>query len=207
MMEQELEQPTPTGVPPGTRTPNEVPSAKGKQVKENTMREIKIEKLVLNIGGVAEKLEKGKILLEKMSGKKAIKIKALKRIPNWGVRPGLEVGVKVTLRGKEAEDLLRKMLPAINNTLKEKQIRENFISFGIPEYIEIPDVEYIREVGIMGFEVTVVFRRAGKRVEKKKIKRGKVKKTKQNVSPKEIGQIMEDKFQVNIVRRHKHDSE
>ena len=168
---------------------------------EQIMKNIKIEKLVLNIGGVAEKLEKGVILLEKISGKKAIKIQATKRIPNWGVRPGLEVGTKVTLRGKNAEDLLRRLLPVIENTLKEKQIKDNFFSFGVAEYIEIPDMEYIREVGIMGFEVTVVFSRPGKRIEKKKIKRGSAKK--QIVRAEEIIKIMEDKFGTKILRKRK----
>lgn len=114
-------------------------------MKENIMRTPKIEKVVLNIGGVAEKLDKAEILLKKISGKVPVRIKARKRIPNWGVRPGLEVGIKVTLRGKEAEEFLKKILPAINNTLKEKQIRPNFISFGIHEYIEIPGLEYLEK--------------------------------------------------------------
>jgi len=175
-------------------------------MKENIMRTPKIEKVVLNIGGVAEKLDKAEILLKKISGKVPVRIKARKRIPNWGVRPGLEVGIKVTLRGKEAEEFLKKILPAINNTLKEKQIRPNFISFGIHEYIEIPGLEYIREVGIMGFEVSIVFVRAGKRIERKKLNNGKTRR--QDVSVLEIEKIMEEKFKTKILRKvKKYDSE
>src|SRR3989344_5063975 len=140
---------------------------------ENKMRKIKIERVVLNIGATGDKLNKGTILLQKLSGKKPVRVTAKKRIPAWNVRPGLEVGTKVTLRGKEAEDIIKKTLPALGNVLKEKQVRENFVSFGIKEYIEIPGMEYVREVGIMGFEVTIVFARAGKRVERKKAKSGK----------------------------------
>lgn len=173
--------------------------------KENNMRNIKIEKVVLNIGGTGEKLEKGYILLEKISGRKPIKITATKRIPTWQVRPGLEVGTKVTLRGKEAEEVLIKLLSGINNEIKEKQVKNNFVSFGIHEYIEIPGVEYIREVGIMGLEATVVFARAGKRIEKKKAKGGKTKR--QVVSSNEIERFMEDKFKTKFIRRNKNDSE
>jgi len=165
------------------------------------MRNVKIEKVVLNIGGTGDKLEKGFILLQKLTGRKPIKIKATKRIPTWGVKPGLEVGTKVTLRGEEAEKMIKKVLPAIENTLKERQIKSNFVSFGIPEYIEIPGMEYIREVGIMGFEMTIVFVRSGKRVEKKKAKRGKA--TKQVVTVKEIEDIMITKFKTKILRREK----
>jgi len=171
----------------------------------NVMKNIKLEKVILNIGGVAEKLEKGVILLEALSGKKAIKIKAIKRIPAWNVRAGLEVGTKVTLRGEDAVNMVKKLLPAIDNVLKEKQIQDNFFSFGIHEYIEIPGVEYIREVGIMGLEVTVVFSRAGKSVEKKKVKRGKSRRL--VVTRKEIENYIIDKFGTEILRKRKHGAE
>jgi large subunit ribosomal protein L5 len=173
-----------------------------KQNEKNVMREIKLEKVILNIGGTAEKLEKGVILLKTLSGKKPVIVKATKRIPTWQVRPGLEVGTKVTLRGGNAIELIKKLLPAIDNTLKEKQIQNNCFSFGIPEYIEIPGVEYIREVGIMGFEVTVVFSRAGKSVEKKKVKRGKSRRL--TVTRKEIEEYLQSEFKTEILRKIKH---
>ena len=80
----------------------------------------------------------------------------------------------------------------INNTLKEKQIKDNFLSFGIHEYIEIPDMDYIRKVGIMGLEACDVFARAGKRVKEKKIKKGKT--NKQKVYSEEIQEFMINKF-------------
>lgn len=171
----------------------------------NPMREVKLEKVILNIGGVEDKLDRGVILLETISGKKAIKVKATKRIPGWNVKPGLEVGVKVTLRGKDALEMVKKLLPAIDNVLKEKQIQDNCFSFGIHEYIEIPGVEYIREVGIMGFEVTVVFSRAGKSIEKKKIKRGKLRRS--VVSREEIENYVVDKFGTEILRKVKREVE
>jgi large subunit ribosomal protein L5 len=169
------------------------------QKMENIMKEIKLEKVILNIGGVAEKLDKGVILLEAISGKKAVRVKAIKRIPTWNVRPGLEVGTKVTLRGEDAINMVKKLLPAIDNTLKEKQIQPNCFSFGIHEYIEIPGVEYIREVGIMGFEVTVVFSRAGKSVESKKVKRGKSRRL--TVTQEEIENYLITKFNTEILRK------
>lgn len=168
---------------------------------ENKMREIKLEKVILNIGGVGEKLEKGEILLKALSEKKPVKVKATKRIPTWNVRPGLEVGVKVTLRGEDALNMVKKLLPAIDNTLKEKQIQNNCFSFGIHEYIEIPGVEYIREVGIMGFEVTAVFSRAGKAVERKKVKRGKARRL--TVTREEIEEFLVSKFKTEILRKKK----
>lgn len=170
-------------------------------MKENIMRTIRIEKIVLNVGGTEDKLKKGSILIEKLGGAKPTKVVAKKRIPTWGVRPGLEVGVKLTLRGKEAEEKLKWFLDGVGNTLKEKQIQKNFLSFGIKEYIEIPKAEYIREVGIMGFEVTVVFARTGKRVGIKKIKKGTVRRN--DVSIEEVKKFMEDNFQTKFIGRKK----
>ncbi len=37
------------------------------------------------------------------------------------------------------------------------------------EYIEIPGVEYDRDIGIRGLDITIVFKRAGRRVRLKKL--------------------------------------
>ena len=60
----------------------------------NPMTNFKLDKVILNVGAVGEDLDKGFILLEKVSGKKPVRVKATKRIPAWNVRPGLEVGAK-----------------------------------------------------------------------------------------------------------------
>ena len=161
------------------------------------MQEIKIEKVVLSIGGVGDYLEKGyKLLTLLTDGKKPSKRKSTKRIPSLGVRPGLEVGAVVTVR-EGAEDLLKKMLLTIDNELKKKQLSENNFSFGIKEYIEIPGIEYQRDIGIMGFDVTVVFKRAGRRIRLKKVKRGRIPK-RQNISREEIIKFMVDKYQTKF---------
>ncbi len=164
--------------------------------KENIMREIKIEKVVLSTGGTGEDLEKGVKLLKILTGKKPAKMKSKKRIPSWSVRPNLEVGTVVTIR-KNPEELLKRMLITIDNVLKKKQISENNFSFGIKEYIEIPGVEYQRDIGIMGFDVTVVFKRTGRRVKLRKIKKGKIPK-KHMISKDEIIKFMEEKFQTRF---------
>ncbi|MEJ2267892.1 MAG: 50S ribosomal protein L5 [Nanoarchaeota archaeon] len=160
--------------------------------KINPMQKIKIEKVVLSVGGTAEYLEKGFKLLEMISGQKPAKMRSRKRIPSLGVRPKLEVGAVVTLR-KDVEKFLKRMLAAVENKLKKKQVSENTFSFGIKEYIEIPDMEYQRDLGILGFDVTVVFLRAGKRTRLKKWKKGKMPQ-KQKVTKQEIIKFMEENF-------------
>ncbi|MEK6897559.1 MAG: 50S ribosomal protein L5 [Nanoarchaeota archaeon] len=161
------------------------------------MREIKIEKVVLSIGGTGENLEKGFRLLKMLTGKNPAKMKSRKRIPSLGVRPNLEVGSVVTLR-KNTEEIIRRTLATKDNTLRKSQISDNSFSFGVKEYIEIPGVEYQRDIGIRGFDVTLTFKRAGKRVKIKKVKRGKVPK-RNEIGKEEIIKFMEDKFKTNFI--------
>lgn len=164
-----------------------------KKKKQNPMRKVSIEKVVLSVGGTGADLEKGFQLLKVLTGRNPTKTVSRKRIPALGIRPNLEVGAVVTIR-KNPEEILEKMLSAIDNTLDKGQIDTNNFSFGIKEYLEIPGVEYQRDIGIRGFDVTVVFKRAGgRRVKLRKAKKGKVPK-RQNVTKEEIIKFMEDNF-------------
>jgi len=168
-----------------------------KKLGKNIMREIEIEKVVLNCGGVAEKLDKSAKLLNILTGRTIKQVESTKRIPTFGVRPGLKTGCMVTLRGKEKITLLKRFLGAVSNKISKKSIKENHFSFGIKEYLEIPDMEYQRDIGLIGLDVTIVFKRKGKRVMFKKIKRGRLPK-KQHVMPEEIIDYLTNKLGVTV---------
>ncbi|MGV8142551.1 MAG: 50S ribosomal protein L5 [Candidatus Pacearchaeota archaeon] len=169
------------------------------QVIQNVMRIPKITRVVLSAGAVDKELEKAKKLLEMITEKKAqiTKSGSRTRIPAFGVKPKMELGTCVTLRGKEAIEILRRLLGAIDNQLKESQIDKNNFSFGVHEYINIPGMKYARDIGIRGFNVTVVFERPGVRVKRKKIKSGRVP-AKQHVTKEEIIQYMKDTFKTGV---------
>ena len=166
----------------------------------NVMRIPKITRVVLSAGAVDKDLEKAKKLLEMISEKKAqiTKSGSRMRIPAFGVKPKMELGTSVTLRKKEAIEVLKRLLGAIDNKLKVSSIDKNNFSFCIPEYINIPGVKYLREIGIRGFNVTVVFERPGLRVKKRKIKTGKVP-SRQHVTQEEIIEYMKDTFKTEII--------
>src|SRR3989338_4141557 len=107
----------------------------------NIMKEIGIEKVTLNVGTgkPGPELEKGKILLQKISGLKPSETLTQKRIPTWGLRPNLVIGAKVTLRGEKAKEVLKTLLQAKDNRLQARSfdIHGNF-SFGIKEYLDVP---------------------------------------------------------------------
>ena len=166
----------------------------------NVMREPKISRVVLSAGAVDKELEKAKRLLEVITQKKAQINKSgpRMRIPAFGVKPKMELGTSVTLRGNDAMEILRRLLGAIDNKLDVSQIDQNNFSFGIPEYINIPEMKYIRDIGVRGFNVAVVFERAGVRVKKRKIKIGRLPK-KQNVTREEIIDFMKKTFNTEVV--------
>ena len=72
---------------------------------ENVMRKLKMEKIVLSCGAVGPDLEKSKKLLELLTARKAQIIRAgpKRRIPAFGVKPDLELGTRITIRGNDAK--------------------------------------------------------------------------------------------------------
>jgi len=167
---------------------------------DNLMRQIKIEKITLNIGvgQPGEKLDKAVILLQSITGQKPIKTRTMKRIPTWGLRPRLEIGCKVTIRGKKAEILLNRLLEAVDRTLPDK----NFdmlgnISFGIPEYIDIPQVSYNPDIGIIGLEAAVTFQRCGYRIAKRRYKKTSIG-PKHKISKEDTLNYLTTKFKVRL---------
>ncbi len=141
--------------------------------KKNPMKQIKISKLTLNVGAGKNEdlLKKGLKLLQKLSPIKPVKTVTQRRIPGWGLRPGLAIGCKTTVR-KDCQELLRKLLVAKENTLSAKNFdQQGNFSFGVAEYIDIEGLEYDPELKIIGLEVAVTLERPGSRVKNRTVKR------------------------------------
>ena len=141
------------------------------------MKKIKIEKVTLNIGAGKDqtRLEKGIVLLRAITNATPIKTITSKRIQEWGLRPGLPIGCKLTLRKASAIKILPRLLEAVENKLMERQFDQNGnIAFGIHEYIEIPGVKYDPKIGIMGLEGCVTLERPGFRIKRRKLMQRKI---------------------------------
>ena len=139
------------------------------------MRKIRLEKVVINIGTNAdkEKVERALKLLEKLTGRKPLVTKTHKRT-TFGTARGRPIGAKVTLRGKEGEEMLKKVFSAVDNVIKLSQINDGNFSIGVKEYIELPGVNYDPEIGILGFDCCVTLERPGYRVKRRKRKKAKI---------------------------------
>lgn len=166
----------------------------------NPMQTIRIEKLTLNIGAGKDEgmLKKGTKLLKNLTGIEPVKTITNKRIQGWGLRPGLPIGVKITLRDDEAKALIPKLLSAKENRLKDACFDDNGnISFGIPEYVDIQDAKYDPEIGIIGLQVSITLDRPGFRVKKRKIRKQKLA-PHHRISKTDAVAFMKEQFNINV---------
>ena len=126
------------------------------------MRKIEIGGLTLNIGvgEPGERLENAKAILERLTERKPVLCKTKKRT-TFGVAKGRSIGVKVTIRKKDSIELLKRLLKAKENKLSKKCFSGRTFSFGINEYIDIPNMEYDPKIGILGMDVCVTLKRPG----------------------------------------------
>ncbi|MDD4353313.1 MAG: 50S ribosomal protein L5 [Candidatus Nanoarchaeia archaeon] len=171
-----------------------------KDKKLNKMKEIKIEKLTLNIGvgEAGDKLEKAFSLLKILSGKTPIKTVTNKRIPKWNVRPGTGIGTKVTLR-TNYEELLKRLLLSREYTLK-KSCFDNYgnISFGVDEYVHIPGVKYDPKMPMFGLNATITLKRAGYRIRDRRLNKQRIPKN-HRVNQNEAIDFFKNKYEVKVV--------
>lgn len=166
----------------------------------NTIRQISVEKVTLNIGAGKDqaKLEKGMKLINSIAGCKPVKTFTRKRIQEWGLRPGLPIGCKLTLRKQKALELLKRLFEAKDNTLQASNLdNEGNISFGINEYIDVPDVRYDPDIGIMGFQVCITLRRNGFRVKRRALKRHSIPR-KHRIKKEDAIDFMKNAFNLKI---------
>ena len=166
----------------------------------NKMQAVRIEKVTLNIGAGKDtaKLDKGVLLIKAITGINPVKTVTNKRIPGWGLRPGLPIGCKLTLRKEKALEILKRLLDAKDKQLKESQFDEQGnISFGIHEYIDIPGVAYDPKIGIMGLQVCISLERLGFRIKRRRLEPKKVPK-KHQLSKEEAIKFMQANFGVIV---------
>lgn len=131
---------------------------------ENPMRALRIDKITVNIGvgEAGEKLVKAQKVLEMVTSQKSLQTISKTVNRDLGIRVGMPLGCKVTLRGEPAEDFLRRALNIRENKVYAYSFdKEGNMSFGISDYTDFEGMKYDPEIGIFGMDVNVVMKRAG----------------------------------------------
>jgi len=188
------------------KTKKKVPSVESKEFDEkwkNPMKKPFLEKIVLNIGVGAggEELEKAVTVLEQITGRTPVKTLSKVNVKEFNLRIGRPIGCMITIRGKEAERLLKRLLIVNNNKILRKSF-DNYgnFAFGIDEHIKIPQTEYEASIGLWGLDVCGKIARPGMRVKSRRKARSKIPKH-HYISRAEAYYFLKQNFGVGIVKK------
>merc|ERR1711957_715725 len=110
-----------------------------KEKADNKMREIKIEKLILNLctGESGDVLTKAAKVLEDLTSQKPVESKARYTIRSFSIKRNEKIAVHVTVRGKQAETLLQNALKVKEHELKKGNFSEDVTSVSVLMSISI----------------------------------------------------------------------
>lgn len=150
-----------------------VPAMMEKFGYTNVMAVPRIEKVVVNtgfgklVGGkTGEELAKTREAIvqdiSQISGQRAVLTKARASISEFGVRKGIPIGAKVTLRGKRMHDFLDRLIHVVLPRSRDFRglpatsfdERGNF-NIGIEEHIFFPEISPEKAKHIIGLQITI----------------------------------------------------
>ena len=135
---------------------------------KSTMQIPKLDKIVINIG-LGEAKENAKVIdaamsdLTKITGQKPVVTKAKKSIANFKLRQGMNIGVKVTLRGDKMYEFIDRLfnvaLPRVRDfrgiNPNSFDGRGNY-SMGVKEQLIFPEIEYDKIDKVRGMDIIFV---------------------------------------------------
>ena len=145
-----------------------VPALQKKFGYKSVMQVPKIDKIVVNTGlGDIKDNQKSMQTVEKelaaITGQKPVYRKATKSVANFKLREGMNVGLKVTLRGQRMYDFYDKLvsiaLPRVRDFrgVSDKAFdgRGNY-ALGLKEQLIFPEISYDQVEKIRGMDVCIV---------------------------------------------------
>merc|ERR1711881_617298 len=147
-----------------------------KNKEENKMREIKIDKIVINlsVGESGDKVLKAVKVLKDLTGQEPVVSKCKYTIRSFGIRRGDKIATHVTVRGDKAREILERGLKVKEYELPKGCFSQNgHFGFGITEHIDL-GIRYDPYTGIFGMDFYIVLKKPGFRVSRRKRCRSKI---------------------------------
>ena len=135
---------------------------------KSVMQIPKLDKIVINVGA-GEARDNSKVIdsisndLAAITGQKPIVCKAKKSVANFKVREGMNIGVKVTLRGERMYEFLDRLfniaLPRVRDfrgiNANSFDGRGNY-NMGIKEQLIFPEIDYDKIDKVRGMDICFV---------------------------------------------------
>ena len=148
---------------------NEVAPALMKKFNyKSTMQIPKLDKIVINIG-LGEAKDNPKVIdaamadLTAITGQKPVITKAKKSIANFKLRQGMNIGVKVTLRGERMYEFVERLFNAALPRVRDfRGINPNAFdgrgnyAMGVKEQLIFPEIEYDKIDKVRGMDIIFV---------------------------------------------------
>ena len=135
---------------------------------KSVMQIPKLEKIVINIG-LGEAKDNPKVIdaasadLMAITGQKPLVTKAKKSVANFKIRQGMNIGVKVTLRGEKMYEFVDRLFNVALPRVRDfRGINPNAFdgrgnySLGIKEQLIFPEIDYDKIDKIRGMDIIFV---------------------------------------------------
>lgn len=167
----------------------------------NPNRSVSIDKVVVHmgVGEAGDKLVNAeKIISDITRGSTSVRSVAKQTLPAFGIRKGGPMSCRVTLRGDLAEEFLATSLNISGSRLTARSIdQQGNFSFGVEEHTDYPGQSYDPKIGIFGLDVTVVLRRNGLRIAKRRIQQKKLP-VKQRVNKEDTTLFLKERYNIEV---------
>lgn len=170
-------------------------------MSDNVHTQPRIAKVTVNmgIGDGGERLEKAELTLQKLTGQKPLRTYGKVNNRELGVRPGMAIGCKVTLRGQTAEDFVRRALYTRLNKIHNWSFdNQGNLQFGVTDHTNFEGERYDPDIGVYGMDVAITLEKPGHRIKHRRLLARKVPPA-HRVTRDEAMAFLSEKFNLEVL--------
>ena len=160
-----------------------------------------VEKVIVHmgVGESGQHLVNAEEILRTITGQGVVRCFAKRTLPAFSIKKSEPIGCKVTLRGQKAQQFLEIALNIVDKTLVRSQFDSlGNVSFGIEEHTDFPGMRYDPNIGVFGMDITVVIKRPGERICKRRIATRKIP-TNHRVTVEDAVAFLNDSYGVEVM--------